>query len=224
MYSATASLLSFCCVAPKEPLWGTLVPPRHCSASIPHKDAQHKYKRCNAYLCALAPFEENYIMHSCIIYVMGVSGSGKTTVGKKLAQKMGLPFFDADDFHSAANKQKMTAGVPLTDEDRQAWLNKMNQAAREQAKLSGAVFGCSALKERYRAVLSSGIMIPLYWVFLQGSFELIKKRMEERKDHFMPPDLLSSQFADLEIPDKSITIDITKTPDEIVDSIISQLR
>jgi gluconokinase len=164
------------------------------------------------------------IMDHCIIYIMGVSGSGKTTVGKKLAEKIGLPFFDADDFHSPANKQKMTAGIPLTDEDRQAWLNKMNQAAREQAKLSGAVFGCSALKQRYRTVLSSGITIPLYWVFLRGSFELIKKRMEERKDHFMPPGLLSSQFADLEIPEKSITIDITKSPHEIVDSIISQLR
>jgi carbohydrate kinase (thermoresistant glucokinase family) len=159
-----------------------------------------------------------------MIYIMGVSGSGKTTVGKKLAEKIGLPFFDADDFHSAANKQKMTAGIPLTDEDRQSWLNNMNRAAMEQAKSSGAVFACSALKEKYRTVLSSGISIPLYWVFLQGSYELIKKRMEERKDHFMPPGLLSSQFADLEIPDNSITIDISKSPDEIVDSIISRLR
>jgi len=155
---------------------------------------------------------------------MGVSGSGKTTVGKKLADRIGLPFFDGDDFHPVSNKEKMTAGIPLTDGDRQAWLNKMNEAAREHAKLSGAVFACSALKEKYRAVLSSGIEIPLYWVFLQGSFELIKERMEERKDHFMPPGLLSSQFADLEIPNNSITINITRRPEEIVDSIISQIH
>src|SRR5689334_1403374 len=112
--------------------------------------------------------EARKLMQNCIIYVMGVSGSGKTTVGEKLAEKIALPFFDADDFHSAANKQKMTASIPLTDEDRQSWLNNMNQAAREQAKRSGAVFACSALKKKYRTVLSSGISIPLYWVFLKG--------------------------------------------------------
>jgi gluconokinase len=141
---------------------------------------------------------------------MGVSGSGKTTVGKNLAAKIGFPFFDGDDFHPPANKEKMTRGIPLTDEDRESWLLQMNHAARDQAKLAGAVLACSALKEKYRHILSSGIAIPLYWVFLEGSFELIKKRMEERKDHFMPPGLLSSQFETLEIPDNCIAIDISK--------------
>ena len=162
-------------------------------------------------------------MTRCIIYIMGVSGSGKTTIGKKLAAKMGLPFFDGDDVHPPSNKEKMKLEIPLTDEDRKDWLVKMNQAAKDQAKLTGAIIACSALKEKYRAILSSGITIPLYWVFLQGSFELIKKRMEERKDHFMPAGLLSSQFDALQIPDNCITIDISNSPDEIVEMIISQI-
>ncbi len=162
-------------------------------------------------------------MDSCIIFIMGVSGSGKTTIGKKLAARIGLPFFDGDDFHSPSNKEKMNQGIPLTDEDRKDWLIQMNNAAMDQAKLAGAVIACSALKETYRALLSSGITIPLYWVFLQGSFELIKKRMEERKDHFMPAGLLSSQFDALQIPDNCITIDISNSPDEIVEMIISQI-
>lgn len=159
----------------------------------------------------------------CIIFIMGVSGSGKTTIGEKLAAKMGLPFFDGDDFHTPSNKEKMNRGIPLTDDDRKDWLIQMNNAAKDQAKLAGAVIACSALKEKYRTILSSGITIPLYWVFLQGSFELIKKRMEDRKDHFMPAGLLSSQFDALEIPDNCITIDISNSPDKIVDMIISQV-
>ena len=162
-------------------------------------------------------------MDSCIIFIMGVSGSGKTTVGKKLAARIGLPFFDGDDFHSPSNKEKMNRGIPLTDEDRKDWLIQMNNAATDQANLAGAVIACSALKETYRAILSSGITIPLYWVFLQGSFELIKKRMEERKDHFMPANLLSSQFDALQIPENCMTIDISNSPDKIVEMIISQI-
>lgn len=163
-------------------------------------------------------------METCIIYVMGVSGSGKTTIGKKLAERIGFPFFDGDDFHSPSNKEKMKRSIPLTDEDRQAWLLQMNESAREHAKLAGAVFACSALKEKYRTILSSGITGPLHWVFLQGSFELIKKRMDERKDHFMPASLLKSQFDALEIPANSIKIDIAKDPAEIVERILSEIN
>ena len=162
-------------------------------------------------------------MDRCIIFIMGVSGSGKTTIGEKLAAKMGLPFFDGDDFHTPSNKEKMNRGIPLTDDDRKDWLIQMNNAAKDQAKLAGAVIACSALKEKYRTILSSGITIPLYWVFLQGSFELIKKRMEDRRDHFMPAGLLSSQFDALQIPDNCITIDISNGPDKIVEMIISQV-
>jgi carbohydrate kinase (thermoresistant glucokinase family) len=155
---------------------------------------------------------------------MGVSGSGKTTIGKRLAEKTGLPFFDGDDFHPPSNKQKMTAGVALTDDDRTEWLVQMNHLAKEQAQINGAIIGCSALKEKYRAILSSGISVPLYWVFLQGSFELIKNRMEKRKDHFMPATLLASQFDALEIPVDCIKINISDEPDEIVDTIISEIN
>jgi len=117
----------------------------------------------------------------------------------------------------------MNRGIPLADDDRKEWLVLMNNAAMDQAKLAGAVIACSALKEKYRAILSAGITIPFYWVFLQGNFELIKKRMEERKDHFMPASLLSSQFDALQIPANCITIDISSSPDEIVEMIISRI-
>ena len=158
-----------------------------------------------------------------IIYIMGVSGSGKTTVGKKLSERMAVPFFDADDFHSPANKEKMKMGQPLTDEDRAEWLNTMNELAKEQMKKKGAIIACSALKEKYRKVLSGGINIPLFWIFLRGNYELIQKRMQARTDHYMPPSLLASQFEALEIPGQAITIDISDEPDKIVESIISKL-
>jgi carbohydrate kinase (thermoresistant glucokinase family) len=163
-------------------------------------------------------------MNPCIIYVMGVSGSGKTTVGEKLSERINMPFFDGDDFHTEANKEKMRAGHPLTDEDRAGWLNRLNELAKEQMTKKGAIIGCSALKKKYRKVLSRDITSHLFWVFLNGSYELIKKRMERRKGHFMPASMLSSQFKALEPPTHAITIDISKTPDEIVDEIIGKLN
>lgn len=154
---------------------------------------------------------------------MGVSGSGKTTIGKKLSEKTGIPFFDADEFHSEVNKEKMKAGKPLTDNDRTEWLTRMNQLAKEQMKKKGAIIACSALKEKYRMVLSEGINIPVFWVFLQGNYELILKRMQARKDHYMQPSMLSSQFDILETPLQCITIDISESPDEIVKTIISRI-
>src|SRR5438477_2605489 len=142
----------------------------------------------------------NFCMYRCIIFIMGVSGSGKSTIGKKLAIKIGFSFFDGDDFHPAPNKEKMKAGIPLTDEDRIEWLIRMNVLAKEQMKKEGAVIACSGLKEKYRSILSEGISIPFFWVFLQGDFELIQRRMEARTGHFMPATLLTSQFETLEIP------------------------
>ena len=162
-------------------------------------------------------------MGTLLIYIMGVSGSGKTTIGKKLAARTNLPFFDADDFHSEANKQKMKAGVPLTDADRAEWLKTISELARQQIKKEGAIIACSALKEKYRTVLSAGITAPLFWILLQGNYELIKRRMEERPNHYMPPALLSSQFDALEIPQNCVTMDIAKDPDEIVNEILSQI-
>src|SRR5690349_10129139 len=96
-------------------------------------------------------------MKALIIYIMGVSGSGKTTVGKKLSAKTGRPFFDGDDLHSTSNREKMQAGHPLTDEDRKAWLHRINGLAKDELKMEGAIIACSALKEKYREVLSMGI-------------------------------------------------------------------
>ncbi len=153
---------------------------------------------------------------------MGVAGSGKTTIGKLLSAEMSLPFFDADDFHIIANKEKMKAGQPLTDDDRESWLTTLNQLALKQSTLAGAVIACSALKEKYRTTLSSDIEKPV-WIYLQGSFNLIQDRLNKRKDHFMPAKLLQSQFDSLEIPTNAFTADIENEPADIVAGILEYL-
>ena len=160
---------------------------------------------------------------SHIIYIMGVAGSGKTTIGKLLSLKTGLPFFDGDDFHPMENKEKMKAGHPLTDDDRQQWLQQLNALAIDKSKLKGAIIACSALKEKYRAILGTDIKGPV-WVFLQGNYETIHERMKKRKDHFMPARLLQSQFDNLEIPASAFTADIKNDPDKIVELIMQYLN
>jgi carbohydrate kinase (thermoresistant glucokinase family) len=157
-----------------------------------------------------------------IIYIIGVSGSGKTTTGKLLSQKNGIPFFDADDYHSAANKEKMKAGHPLNDDDRSEWLQEINKLAGEQIKLNGAIIACSALKEKYRVVLSKGIQDPV-WIFLQGSYDEVYERMKKRAGHYMPVQLLSSQFESLEIPVHAFSVDIKNDPETIVEMIYQYL-
>jgi gluconokinase len=157
-----------------------------------------------------------------IIYIMGVSGSGKTTIGNLLSQKMNIPFFDADDFHTIANKEKMKSGQPLNDEDRQKWLLQINSLARKEAYLHGAVIACSALKNKYRMVLGEGIKDAV-WIFLEGSYDIILERLKNRQQHFMPATLLQSQFDILEIPEEAICISIEKDPVEITDHIYTCL-
>ena len=157
-----------------------------------------------------------------IIFIMGVAGSGKTTIGKLLHQKTAFPFFDADDFHPQANKDKMKAGLPLNDADRTAWLERMNILALQQTNLTGAIIACSALKEKYRSVLSMGIKKPV-WIFLEGSYEVIMERMKNRPQHFMPTSLLQSQFNILEIPTDALNISIEKEPGEIIEIIYTYL-
>jgi len=159
-----------------------------------------------------------------IIYIMGVSGSGKTTVGEKLSAATGIPFFDGDDFHSKANKKKMHTGHPLTDEDREKWLRAIHHLAKEEAVKEGAIIACSALKEKYRLLLSEGIETVVRWVFLQGDYKLILARMQKRKGHFMPETLLQSQFETLEIPGDAIIIDIAESPGEITKEILQRLN
>lgn len=159
---------------------------------------------------------------NAIIYLMGVAGSGKTTIGELLSLKTGIPFFDGDDFHSAENKKKMKAGKPLTDQDRQQWLHQLNLLSLEQSKLEGAIIACSALKEKYRDALANNIQQPI-WIFLEGNYEMIYHRMKQR-DHFMPVQLLQSQFSDLEMPASAFTVDIKNNPEKIVEMIMRYLK
>ncbi len=163
-------------------------------------------------------------MTTSIVYIMGVAGSGKTTIGSKLSAATGIPFYDGDDFHPEANKEKMKAGKPLTDEDRIDWLLSINSLSQEQSEKSGAIIGCSALKEKYRDILSGGIEVPVHWILLQGGFGLIHERMKARKDHFMPASLLQSQFDTLENPANALIIDINKSPEQILAEILKEIN
>lgn len=153
-----------------------------------------------------------------VIVVMGVSGSGKTTVGTALAARLGVDYAEADTFHPKANIGKMSSGVPLTDEDRQPWLEAIaGWISGHQG--SGGVVTSSALKYRYRDILRSGG--DVWFLHLHGDRALLADRMKTRSGHFMPVSLLDSQLADLEPlrPDESgLVADIARTPEEIVDS------
>lgn len=155
---------------------------------------------------------------------MGVSGCGKSTVGQLLASQLKLPFKDADNFHPEENVKKMRSGIPLTDEDRIPWLENLNDAMKEWKLDEGVVLACSALKKTYRNRLKKGFTNDdVVFIFLDGSKKLISARLEKRKGHYMPPDLLDSQFNALEQPENAITISIEPRPTEIVDQIISKL-
>lgn len=160
--------------------------------------------------------------HGPIYIIMGVSGSGKTTIGILLAKALHIPFFDGDDFHSKENVAKMASGHPLTDADRQGWLNRLNELAKENIQ-KGAVIVCSALKESYREVLSSAIESRVTWIFLKGSFKLISDRLHQRKGHFMPSKLLQSQFNTLQVPDNALTINVAPKPEIIVEEILARI-
>jgi carbohydrate kinase (thermoresistant glucokinase family) len=161
---------------------------------------------------------------SPVVYIMGVAGSGKSTIGRQLSVATGIPFFDGDDFHPPANKEKMKAGQPLNDDDRKGWLKRINELAKEHSQKKGAIIACSALKEKYRIVLARGIKSPVHWILLEGNFGLIKERMKSREDHFMPASLLQSQFDTLEPPGNAIVMDINKTPEQIVTGILRQVK
>ncbi|MBC7948870.1 MAG: gluconokinase [Chitinophagaceae bacterium] len=154
---------------------------------------------------------------------MGVSGSGKSTIGSRLSMATGIPFFDGDDFHSQANREKMRSGQPLTDYDRQDWLVAINQLARREAFVKGAIIACSALKEKYRSILSDSLPVTVRWVFLQGEISLIQSRMQSRTGHFMPETLLQSQFDALELPVNAIVIDIGRSAEEIVEEVVEAI-
>ncbi len=157
-----------------------------------------------------------------VIVVMGVSGSGKTKIGQLLSKKLSVPFYDGDDFHPEENIKKMSSGQPLKDTDRKGWLVQLNRLALEHRE-QGAVIACSALKKNYRSLLRAGMGNCMVFVYLKGSFDLIKSRLDSRKGHFMSSALLKSQFDTLEPPSKAITISIEETPTNIVKKIVKQL-
>jgi len=154
-----------------------------------------------------------------IVVVMGVAGSGKTTIGKLLAAHLGCAFLDGDDFHPPENVAKMAAGTPLTDADRRPWLEKLNGKLLENQDV---VLACSALKESYRTVLSRELP-GCRFVHLRGSIEMIRTRLEERQHRYMPASLLESQFETLELPPNAIDVDIGSLPEQCVETILSAL-
>ncbi|WP_370454951.1 gluconokinase [Hahella sp. KA22] len=156
------------------------------------------------------------------IIVMGVSGCGKSRIGAALAQRLDLPFFDADDFHCAANVEKMSRSEPLTDADRAQWLADLSALIQHEPSL---VLACSALKSEYRALLRAGAP-DLQYVYLQGDFDTILQRLSQRRDHyFKGPDMLLSQFATLEEPadGEAIVIDIRQSAEEVLTACLQAL-
>ncbi len=158
-----------------------------------------------------------------VILIMGVSGSGKTTIGQMLAAQLDWNFQDADDLHSPANIDKMYQGIPLTDADRRPWLQSLRSLiARSIDTNANLIIACSALKAAYRQDLAVG-SDRVEFVYLRGSAELIQQRIEQRMGHFFNADLLKSQFADLQEPDDAIVIEIDRSPAEIVRQIATKL-
>jgi len=160
-----------------------------------------------------------------VVIIWGVSGAGKTTIGELLAQELHWKFYDADDFHPQVNIDKMERGEPLTDEDRQPWLQSLREAiTRSLAANENAVLACSALKRKYRELLR--VNADVKFVFLHGSRARIADQLKQRRGHFIDPALLDSQFADLEEPESSedmLTIELKGEPDELVEQIRQKL-
>jgi gluconokinase len=164
-------------------------------------------------------------MNRNLYVVMGVTGSGKSTVGVKLANALGVDFVEGDDYHPLENVKRMASGIPLTDDDRAGWLRALAMRIREANEAGkGLVITCSALKRSYRDILRAGAP-ELRFVFLNGSGELIAERLTGRRGHFMPASLLDSQVATLEAPapdEHALAYDITEPPQKIVDDLVTR--
>jgi gluconokinase len=160
-----------------------------------------------------------------VLLLMGVSGSGKSTIGRALAERLACPFFDGDDFHPPENVTKMSSGEPLTDDDRWPWLDRLARLISEQLSMEEtAVIACSALKKNYRVRLREN-NDALVFIYLRGSFASIWERLRQRENHYMKPELLRSQFAILEEPDEgeALLVDIRDDTDKIVSDLIESL-
>ncbi|CAI8697479.1 gluconokinase [Burkholderia cepacia] len=160
-----------------------------------------------------------------ILIAMGVSGAGKSRIGEMLAERLSCSYTDGDAFHSAANKEKMHNGIPLTDDDRWPWLRSIREAIEEKQRAGEtAVFTCSSLKRSYRDVLR-GTDTDVRFVYLQGSFDVLRERLKTRTGHFFDPSLLKSQLDTLEEPgpDEAIVVSIELTPEQIVDQVMVKI-
>ncbi len=169
--------------------------------------------------------ENNRTLHAII--VMGVSGSGKSSIGEKIAAGLGLPFVEGDALHPAANVEKMSRGIPLSDEDRVPWLDRIGKEMKASlTKGEGIIVSCSALKRSYRDRLRAAAGGNLYFVYLEGSKELLTERMGHRQGHFMPTSLLESQLQTLEVPTGEpgvVTVDIDDTIEDIAAKALKAL-
>ena len=168
-------------------------------------------------------YRQSYTL-SCMFYViMGVSGTGKSTIGKLLSDRTGWNFYDADDFHPLANIVKMESGMPLTDGDRLPWLKKLQQLiTRSLQQDRSGILACSALKADYRQILRDG-RDEVVFIYLRGDYSCIQTRILQRIGHFMSADLLRSQFDTLEEPEDAIVVDVSLSPDIIVEEIIDRI-
>ncbi len=155
-----------------------------------------------------------------MIIIMGVSGCGKTTVGRQLAERLNVPFFDADDYHSPGNVAKMVQAIPLNDADREPWLHTLKEHIAQWSADGGAVLACSALKEKYRQILLKDAKAPIHWVWLHGTYELLLERLKQRRNHFMSARMLDSQLHDLEPPTYALKLNIADSPAILTEKII----
>jgi len=165
-------------------------------------------------------------VHNGLYVIMGVSGSGKSTIGARLARELGIDFIEGDDLHPPDNVKRMAAGVPLADADRRGWLLAIGTRLRDAKRAGrGLVVSCSALKRSYRDLLRSAGDDTVRFVFLAGSRALLAERMAQRREHFMPPSLLESQLAILEEPgpdERAWVCDIRETPEAIVADLVTR--
>ena len=157
-----------------------------------------------------------------VIILFGVSGCGKSLIGNQLSKDLQFEFIEGDDFHSNENIKKMKNNIPLNDDDREAWLDQINNELNK-LKNKNVVIACSALKEIYRQRLVKGIVAKIDWFCLKGTFDLIEKRLDSRGNHYFKSTLLKSQFDTIEYPDYCTFIDIIESPDNIVERIKSTL-
>ncbi|MEP0367666.1 MAG: gluconokinase [Cyclobacteriaceae bacterium] len=159
-----------------------------------------------------------------IYIVCGVSGTGKTTIGKTLASQLDVPFYDADDFHSENNIKKMQSGTPLDDSDRINWLKTLSSKILQWERDGGAVLACSALKELYRQLLVPVAETPVRWIVLEGDKEVILERMKARKGHFFDAKMLDSQFEIYERPSYGLILNVSESPDELIGKIFKEIN